>query len=457
MARRDLSNKDYSRYASSELEYVLQRQSDEVKLAVPTVTAAQAMAEERLVQHKSQRDITRVLFVSGNTDLLNPTTQSLDGYLNISDVFDEVHILILRTGIEPRQPVIRPEDNVFIYTVATRYWWQLPWAGIEMIKSQLAFADGFRPDLIVARDAFESALVALWAVRRYGRPAQLHVLQNYFHDSFLADNTSNRWRRWVAWYTVPRFWSIRASTTRIMDRLRDKTDIDDLARLPQFNPYESISATDQTLYFEKKYPQYGFFILFIGSLQDPAAALAAIDASRYMLRNSRIALVIMGDGVGRSQCEARVRALGIEEQVIFEHHSIDRVQYLKAADLLIVTNTDDDSEEVTLQAAAAGLPMVMVRTERRDDMFTHLQSAYMCEADDIQSHSDGVHELMEKYGLRQRIAASAAQVVSQALHQDVDEYSHVYRTSIEAALFAQPTDSTESGDSEDIQADPPAV
>lgn len=443
MARRDLSNRDYSKYAGGELDYVLQKQANDDKPAVPTVTAAQAMAEERLLQHQSQRDVTRVLFISRNTDLLNPTKQSLDGYLNISDVFDEVHILILRTGIEPRQPVIRPEDNVFMYTVATRYWWQTPIAGIEMIKSQLSFADGFRPDLIVARDAFESALVALWVMRKYGRPAQLHVLQNYFHDSFLAKDSSNRWRRLVAWYTVPRFWSIRANTARIMKQLRAKTDIDDLARLPQLNPYESIIAADQTLDLKEKYPQYGFVILFVGPLEDPTAALQAIDAARYMLRNSRIAMVIMGDGAGRGECQARVQALGVQEQVIFEHQSIDRVQYLKAADLLVVTNTDDDSEELTLQAAAAGLPMVMVRTERRDDMFTHLQSAYLCDADDVQAHSDGVHELMEKYDLRQQIAATALQAVLQTLHQDVDQYSHVYRASIEAALFAQPVEAVE--------------
>jgi len=411
MARRDLSNRDYSQHAGGELDSVLRRQVAEDTPKIKTVTAEQAMTEERVVEHASTRDVTRVLFISRNVELLNPTKQTLDGYLNISEVFDEVHVLILRQGIEPRQPVIRPDENVFMYTVATRFWWQMPIAGIDMIKSQLVFADGFRPDLIVARDPFESSLVALWASRKFNCPAQLHVLINYFHPSYLELASPNRWRRFIARYTVPKFLSVRAGTERILTRLRAKTDVVDLARLPQLNPYEALAKQQQTLDLKEKYPQYIFTILFVDRLDDSTAALAAIDAARYMLRNPRIAMIIMGDGPGRAAC-------------------------------------DEESEELMLQAAGAKAPMVMTRTELRDDLFTHMESAYLCDADNPQSLSDGVHELMENYELRQQIREQAFVVVSQELHQDPEEYRRQYRASIEAALFAEertePVENTET-------------
>lgn len=447
MARRDLSKRNYAEHATGELDYVLKKREEDQKEKVKTVTAEEAMTEERVLEYESARDVTRVLFISRNTDLLNPTQQTLDGYLNISDVFDEVHIIVLRQGIQPRQPVFRPEDNVFIYTVATRFWWQMPIAGIDMIKSQLVFADGFRPDLIVARDPFESALVALWASKKYDRPVQLHVLINFFHPSYLELAKPNRWRRFIAKFTVHRFWSIRAATDRILMRLQEKTEIDDLERLPQLNPYEAIAKQEQKLDLKEKYPQYVFYILFVGSLSNSAAALQAIDAARYMLRNPRICMIIMGDGPGRADCEARVKMLGIEEQVVFEYRSLDRIQYLRAANLLIATNVDAVSEEIVLQAAGSKIPMVMVRTEKRDDLFTHMESAYMCDINDIQAHSDGVHELMENYELRQQITEQAYKVISEKLHQDPEAYRLRYRASIEAALFAEdPNTSKEVAD-----------
>lgn len=62
-----------------------------------------------------------------------------------------------------------------------------PFAGIEMVEEQLEFANGFRPDLIVARDPFESAIVALKIAKKYNRPTQLHILQDYSTADFYKE------------------------------------------------------------------------------------------------------------------------------------------------------------------------------------------------------------------------------------------------------------------------------
>ena len=159
MARRDLSHRDASSHAASELEFLL-RKDKQAKEQEHSVTPQEAMSQERVYSVQSNRDITRILFISRNTDLLNPTRQTLDGYINISELFDEVHILILRQGIPPKNPVLRVSNNVWVYTVSTRYWWQARKSGLDLLRKQLVFANGFRPDLIVARDPFESAIIA---------------------------------------------------------------------------------------------------------------------------------------------------------------------------------------------------------------------------------------------------------------------------------------------------------
>jgi len=435
MARRDLYNNSTS-HAAGELDYILKKTAKGGdKEVVPSVTAEQAMREARLVQHQSNRDVTRVLFISKNPELLNPTRPTLDGYLDISDIFDEVHVLVLRQGIKPTQEVLRPHTNVWIYTAASSYWWQMPKRGRELIQEQLVFADGFRPDLVVARDPFESALVALAVNKKFGTPIQLHVLINFYAASFSKLASYNWLRRFIARYTIPKFPSVRTATQRIQHLLIDKYDVADIKRLPQLNVYESIDTVRQILDLKQKYPQYVFNILFVGNLTHTTTAMQAIDAARFMLLNKRIGMIVLGDGPSYRECYKRAKLLGVEKQLVFERGKVDRVQYLKAANLLVVTDTDPQSEELVLQAAGAKIPMVMTWTEAREDLFTHLESAYICPPDDVQAVADGIHELMNNYPVRKQIIEQAFSVVTERFHQDPEEYRKDYRDSIEQALF----------------------
>ncbi len=436
MAGRDLFNKDFSHQAVGELNNLMRKQADDVCTKVPTTTADEALKEGRVVQHSSQRDVIRVLFVSQNVNLLNPTKQTLDGYLDVADVFDEVHILVMRKGIEPKQPVLRPHKNVFIYTVAADHWWQLPFVGFEMLRSQLEFAEGFRPDLIVAHDPYESALVALKAAKKYGRATQLQILEKDVYPPLHDVITPSVWRKFIAYYSIPRFASIRTSTRAILDELKIDDDID-AKQLPVLNPYKNIAAQKQTLDLKQKYPQYVFFLLFVGSLKDPSAALDAIDSAKDMLHNRSVCLVLLGSGEGKSDCLARAKALGIETQLVIDEQQTNLIQYLKAANLLIATNVDAEGEQVVVQAAAAGLPMVMTGTEVREDLFEHRESALISAEGDRVDMATDIKELMEHVEQRKHLADQAEATVRRKLFQDPIVYQRSYRASVEEALFAQ--------------------
>ncbi|KXJ99793.1 MAG: hypothetical protein UZ19_OD1000291 [Parcubacteria bacterium OLB19] len=159
------------------------------------LSVEEAIHDQSVYEVKSERAETRVLFVSRDESLLNPTQQSLDGYTNISDLFDEVHILILRQGIRAKNPALRVANNVWLYTASDKDWWKTPFAGMKLINDQLVFAGGFRPDLIVARDPFESAVLAIMLGKKYERPVQIHVLEDYTKTDFIKSDKHNRWRK----------------------------------------------------------------------------------------------------------------------------------------------------------------------------------------------------------------------------------------------------------------------
>ena len=165
MAKRDIVNFDASDRAASELEYVLKK--DTKAEAAPRISVAEAISQPRVFQMDSTRTTTRVLFVSQDASLLNPEKQSLDGFLNLHELFQEVHVLILRQGIEAKNPVFRVARNVWLYTASSRYWWAIPSAGIKLVEEQMVFAAGFRPLPKPARiPRFVGLLPLLWGCPR---------------------------------------------------------------------------------------------------------------------------------------------------------------------------------------------------------------------------------------------------------------------------------------------------
>lgn len=436
MARKNLSQLNANEFASSSLDYILEKEK-RAKDDTRYLSVEEAINENTVYKASSNRNETRVLFISRDESLLNPTQQSLDGYTNISDLFDEVHILILRQGIKARNPVLRVAKNVWLYTASDISWWKTPFAGMSLARQQLVFAEGFRPDLIIARDPFESAVLGIMLSRKYQRPLQLHVLENYSNLDFLKKDKRNIWRSRLAPYVISRINSIRTSTVTMYDQIKIKFSVKDLAVLPRFNNYESLISIPKTLDLRLKYKPFVFIMLYIGKLTNESAVNRAIDAGRFGLRNPHVGLIILGDGPAKKMFEKRAEILGIKEQVVFETGVKDVVPYLKSANVLIVPDTDAESEEVALKGAAAGIPMVLSRTPAREDIFTDGESALFCAPDNIDEFSLKLNILMNDVFLRNHMVQLAQEMIMAKFHEDPNKYLTAYRESLEQVLFIE--------------------
>lgn len=447
MARKDLSKIDASDYARLNLEYVLEKER-RVKDDTKYLSVAEAMKEDSVYQASSSRDVTRVLFISQDESLLNPTQQSLDGYINLSDLFDEVHILILRQGIVAKNPALRVDRNVWIYTAGNKNWWWTPVMGKLLIENQLVFADGFRPDIIIARDPYESALLAINIGKKYGRPVQVHVLEDYTKSEFLKKNRHNRWRKYLPRFTIPRVQSVRTSTRPLYEFIVKRFTVKDISILPRFNNYESLITVKPSLDLRAKYKPFVFIILYIGKLTHSSYLYRAIDAARFGLRNPHFGMIVIGDGPAKKEFEERAKILGIKEQVVFESDIKDYVPYLKSANVLIVPDIDPESEELALKGAAAGIPMILARTTTREDIFTDGESALLCAPEATDEYSLKLNILMNDLPLRRHIVESAQDMIKSKFHDDPDVYKAAYRESIEEVLFLADKN-TETPESED--------
>jgi glycosyltransferase involved in cell wall biosynthesis len=435
MSRRDLFRTDASDFERSSLESVLKkdRQADD-----PTtyLSVEEALRDDSVYEVKTAREVTRVLFISRDESLLNPSQQSLDGYTNIADLFDEVHILILRQGIQTKTPVLRVADNVWLYTATHQIWWLTPLSGRYLAENQLVFADGFRPDMIVARDPFESAVLALYLGKKYNRPVQVHVLENYTAPEFKLDRT-NHWRCFIPRYTLSRARSVRATTRVVFDYLAKRFAIPDLALLPRFNNYESLMKQPSTFDLREKYKPFLFIMLYIGRLGHESAFPKALEGARFGLRNPHLGLIVLGSGPAQKEFIDRAAMLKVSEQVVFEPQVKDReiIPYLKSANVLLVPDTTPESEEIVLQGAAAGIPLILARTPAREDIFRDGESALLCDPSSADDFSLKLNILLNDVVLRRQMIEAAQDMIGSRFHENREQYEAAYRESLEQVLF----------------------
>lgn len=433
MAKRDLSLVDASDRAGSELNNLLKTPAK----TEPTdqLSVEEALRQERIIRATGVRSAARVLFISQNTTLLNPSTQSLDGYLNLKDLFEEVHILILREGIPAKNPVLRVSNNVWLYTATSKSWLTLPRAGAELAEQELVFANGFRPDLIVARDPFESGLVGKRLAKKYARPLQIHVLKNYTGEKFKREAAKNFWRRFIPKRTIPAAVSVRADTAAIMDVITDRFAVPDVALLPKYHAYREYITKTADVDLKAQYPKYVFFYLYVGQLGHGSTLFRVIDALRFLLQNPRVALLVVGSGPAKSEFEKRAKILGIHEQVIFVPGDRDEVSYMKAADVLMVSDTDEAADDIALKGAAAGIPLVLAKSEVRTDYFEPDVTAYLCPRDDTAAFTKAANELLNNPTKRTLMREYAQDMIRHRFHRSKEQYRTAYRDTIERTLF----------------------
>lgn len=442
MARRNLSRSDASDFERRSLEYVLDKKREEAE-GTRYVSVEEAIGHDSVLELKSSRNVTRVLFISKDESLLNPSQQSLDGYVDIAELFDEVHILILRQGIPTKTAVIRVSENVWIYTATHATWWGTAFSGYRMVRGQLVFAEGFRADLIVARDAFESAALAWYLGRKYKRPVQVHILESFNTKDFRLAAKANRWRRLLAKQILKRIKSVRVSTRALQDELSKQFKFRDLAVLPRLNNYENMINQPATVELRDKYKPFVFIMLYVGKLKYESALADALNAARFGLRNPHIGMIVLGAGPAQKEFAERAEVLQVKTQVVFEPEVKDIVPYLKSANVLIVPDTDPDSEETVLMGAAAGIPMVIARTPARDDIFKDGESALFFTAGNIDEISLKLNILMNDIMLRRQLVEVAQEIIRVRFHENPAVYKQAYRSSIEQVFFLEETGSEE--------------
>jgi glycosyltransferase involved in cell wall biosynthesis len=145
-------------------------------------------------------------------------------------------------------------------------------------------------------------------------------------------------------------------------------------------------------------------LISVGRLAEEKNWRTLLDAvQNVMQRRHNVRLIVLGDGVDRKKLEAYSRELGIGDRVEFvglvPFEAVPR--FLKAADLFCFASVSETQGLVTLEAMAAGLPVVAVDATGTADAVEHGVEGLLT-ANDSQALAQAIERVLEDKALREK-------------------------------------------------------
>ena len=150
-------------------------------------------------------------------------------------------------------------------------------------------------------------------------------------------------------------------------------------------------------------------LVSVGRLAEEKNVKTLLSAvAQVMSQCDDVRLMLIGDGPQRAELEQYARELGIAGKAKFTGRvPFDQVpNYLKAADLFCFASITETQGLVTMEAMAAGLPVVAVDASGTSDSVEHDQQGLLTE-NDSRALGQGIQQVLSDEALLARLKASA--------------------------------------------------
>jgi N-acetyl-alpha-D-glucosaminyl L-malate synthase BshA len=148
-------------------------------------------------------------------------------------------------------------------------------------------------------------------------------------------------------------------------------------------------------------------------------------------RGVKARLVMVGDGPERAPAEALARELNVGEQCVFVGMQARIVDYLSAADILLLPSEMESFGLAALEAMACETPVIACRVGGVPEVVTHGENGFLCDVGDTATMSDYAaqlltnNELRRQFGQRARADAVSRYHTNLVIPQYLDLYERV--------------------------------
>jgi glycosyltransferase involved in cell wall biosynthesis len=419
---------------------VLASASAEVSATPETVRADKARSEAPVLAHDADHRRARLLLITKDVSVMQSGSPTFRRITDIRNLFLEVHVILLNytKGVDEAS-VMRLAENVWLYPTHSTSWWHLSYDAYKMADAQLVFSGGFRADIIVAEDLFESGLAGWFLSQKYKRPFQVHVQEDFFDENFTRTQQHPMLYDWSVSFLLDRVQSVRTKTEFQRQAVLGENPALDSATelLPNYYNLDAWRDFVPAADLRTLYPRFKFTILHVSSMRASSHSIEVLHgAAKILRRYPTIGLLIVGSGPQRPMLEKQSIALGLQKQIEFLPMPSEIISYIKTANILVHLSEDGNEDELLLAAAAAKTPLIANAHGLAGKLFVDGESARLCSADDTACIAESINRYLNENQDRARFALNAYETIFERVEQDYGSYIAAYAESIEHVMTA---------------------
>ncbi len=289
-------------------------------------------------------------------------------------------------------------------------------------------------DLISVQDPAESGLAGLWLKWASGVPLHVQIHADICSPFFRKNSWKERLRYLLMRLVIPCADKFRVVSERIRYSLLSAIPhtLIPITVLPIFVDRERIFKAAPTFDLHKKYPQFDFIILMVARLVREKNIRLALRALAEVRKNyPRTGLVIVGDGPEKESLKFKVKSLKLDDSVRFDGWQSDLVSYYKTADVYLLTSNFEGYGRSVVEAAAAGLPIVMTDVGVAGEIIKNNETGIVVPVGDKNTLVSALARTRRDYPLAKAMAAEARELVLKNPPLTFAEYLASYRRSFD--------------------------
>ena len=284
--------------------------------------------------------------------------------------------------------------------------------------------------VITCQDPFETGLAGWRLAERFGAKLNLQIHTDVFSSFFGRESLKNKIRVWLAKKLLPQADGVRVVSERIKKSLAFLPLKTEPIVLPIFVGSKIKERGVIKIDLRQKYPQFDFVVLMASRLtREKNFQVALLALGQVVKTNSKIGLVIVGDGPERKNIEREIDRLGLTKNVILEKWNDDLSDYYQTADLFLLTSNYEGYGRTLIEAAQEGCPILTTNIGAVGEVLDETNSL-ICQVGDRQCF---VEKLIYAHEHRSAIVAlgeAARRAVEAEFNFTTEEYLRRYKASV---------------------------
>lgn len=141
--------------------------------------------------------------------------------------------------------------------------------------------------------------------------------------------------------------------------------------------------------------------------------------ARVLQKGTNTRLVMVGDGSERTNVEHRARCLGVYDKCVFVGKQPNIVDYLSAADVLLLPSEQESFGLAALEAMACEVPVIASRVGGIPEVVTDGETGFLSEVGDVKKMADDAARLLTDATLRREMGKRARESAVSRYRTDI--------------------------------------